>query len=140
LPLLGGTEFKLSDQKGKRLVVISFWATWSSPDAESLKALARVQEKVKGREVTIIAINVTDQPEAVKAYLKEMKVENLTVALDTKETVVPQFKVHAIPQTMVVGKDGEINQVHIGMDEAFEAELLEQIEALLAVESGTSAP
>ena len=140
LPLLGGKEFKLSEQLGERIVVLSFWATWSSPEAESLKALMKVGEKVKDQAVTIVAINVTDKPDAVKAYLKKMGIDNITVALDMKETVVPQFKVHAIPQTVVVGKDGEIKQVHIGMDSAFEPELVDELEALLTEETGAQAP
>ena len=76
----------------------------------------------------------------MKAYLEEMEVDNLMVALDPDETVVPQFKVRAIPQTVVVGKDGEIKQVHIGIDDAFEPELLEELEALLDEESAAPAP
>ncbi len=133
LPLLGGGKFGLKDQRDKRITVIGFWTTWLGREDNSLKALAGIQEATKGQAVSVIAVNLGEKEAEVKSFLEgfDPKIE-VPVVLDTEQTLVPKYKIRSIPQTVVVGQDGEVKQVHIGVDEAFAEELLHELKALLA--------
>ena len=60
------------------------------------------------------------------------------MALDTQQSAMKSYKVRSIPQTVVVGKNGEVIQVHVGTDEAFEEELIAEITRL--VDDNAAAP
>lgn len=127
---LDGEEFQLSKHRGKEVVVLAFWGSWLSPEAEVLTALASIEKQLKDAPVEIVAVNVGEEEARVRAYLDEKKL-GLRVVIDAEQKVAPLYEVRAVPQTVVIGKDGEIFQVHIGSDEAFEEELLRELRLIL---------
>ena len=72
--------------------------------------------------------------------LKNKKVEkfladkgwDLTVAMDPESTTGRLYQVRGIPQTVVVGKDGKIKQVHVGFDPNMETKLKGELDEILA--------
>lgn len=140
LPLLEGGEFALGKQRGERIVVLGFWATWLTPESDSLTALAKIREAVKDRDVAVLAVSLGEEAGTVKTYMEDRKVGEIAIALDMKQELVAKYKVRSIPQTVVIGRDGEVKQVHIGVDEAFAGELLEQLDVLLGAPAPSAAP
>ena len=139
LPMLDGTEFTLSHQRGKRIVALIFWANRSSPRADTLLEFLRVKEALKGRAVSLVAVSLGEEADDVRAYLKKLGLD-VPFILDLKEDLVPKYKVRSIPQTVVVGRDGQIKRIHLGEGEAFGVQLLEELKILLAQESARAAP
>ena len=128
-PLLGGGQAKLSDWKGS-VVVLGFWAAMLGEESGYLGVLHEVNRKLHERGVQLLAVNLGDTSEVATAYLKKGK-WNVPVALDTQQSAMDTYKVRSIPQTVVVGKNGEVIQVHVGTDEAFEEELIAEITRLV---------
>jgi hypothetical protein len=69
LEALDGSKFKLADRKG-RIVVLDFWATWCGQCMQSMPLIEEVTRDFAGRGVELLAVNMEEQPEQVKAVLE----------------------------------------------------------------------
>ncbi len=108
---LQGQAVSLGDLKGQ-VVVLDFWATWCPPCIRSLPELNRLsQEQIQG--VQVFAVNLQEDKQKVQSFLQG-KGLSMPVLLDEQGDVAEQFNVSAIPQTVVIGKDGTVRKVFVG--------------------------
>jgi peroxiredoxin len=131
LKLVSGGSAKLADHKGKDIVILDFWATWCGPCVQALPTITEVANKYKGKGVAFYAVNLAEDLDTVKAFLKE---KNLTapVALDFDGKVGESYQAEAIPQTVIVDKDGTVAVVHVGLLPNLKERLTQEIDDLLA--------
>jgi len=128
--LLDGGKLDLATHKGKNVVVLDFWATWCGPCRIAMPVLVEVTNQYKDKGVAFYAVNVGEAPAAVRAFLKKSEL-SLAVALDSDGKVSELYKVQGIPQTVIIGKDGIVKQVHVGVAPNLEEQLKEDLEAAL---------
>lgn len=110
-----GKVFKLSDLKGKALV-IDLWATWCGPCRTSTPELVNLQKEFGPKGLEVIGLDIDpedDTPEKVKAFADEFKI-NYKLAFAERELAVSLMRGGNIPQSIVVGKDGKIVDHFIG--------------------------
>jgi peroxiredoxin/outer membrane lipoprotein-sorting protein len=112
LKLIDGKTIKLSDLKGS-VVILDFWATWCGPCVASLPHLNDLYKELSGQGLKVIAMNLQQDADTVKAFVEKKK-WTLPVALDTDGAVAQKYKASAIPETVVIGKDGTVKQVFVG--------------------------
>jgi peroxiredoxin len=112
LEMMGGERFRLSEHKGK-IVVLDFWATWCSHCLQSMPELVRLHAESAGRDVEVIAVNLEESRDAISAMLDRQKWK-IPVALDRDGVVAARYGVTAIPQTVVIGRDGSVVRHFIG--------------------------
>ena len=105
LNLLDGSEFKLSKNKGK-VVVLNFWATWSGPCVRSLPSMIEAANTFDPDKVVFIAVNQMEATELIKTYI-EQKEWKMTVGLDNGK-VGNLFDVSSIPQVVIIDQEGKI--------------------------------
>lgn len=113
-PGKGFAGFTLADLEGKQVTVgqagkvaiINFWATWCPPCREEMPELDRFAQKHR-KSVDFYAINIQEHSDKVSEFLKQSKY-TMTVLLDSDGTVAKNFRISAIPTTIVVDKDGVI--------------------------------
>ena len=127
---LDGKGFDLAAQAGKNVVVLDFWATWCGPCRMALPIVAATAESLKAKGVVFLAVNQGETKETVEAFLKEQKLQ-CPVGFDPEGKVAGKYLVEGIPQTVVIGKDGLVKQVHVGFSPDMKAELAKEIEAAL---------
>ncbi|MDB5349869.1 MAG: thiol-disulfide isomerase-like thioredoxin [Planctomycetota bacterium] len=132
LDLLDGKPFKLSENKGS-IVVLDFWATWCGPCLQAMPQVERVAQEFKDQGVKLVAVNLQEAPKVITAMLERHKLHP-AVALDRDGAVAEKYMANAIPQTVVVNRDGTVARLFIGGGPSFEANLRE---ALTAVVKGT---
>lgn len=107
--------FKLSDFRGKKVVVIDMWATWCGPCIAGLPHLSSVAEAVKGQDVEIIALNVFDDLAAYERFGAQ-KSANFAFRLardpagrERDASIAARlYRVSGIPQSYVIDKSGKI--------------------------------
>lgn len=107
-----GDAVDLEGAKGKRVVVVEFWATWCGPCRVSIPHLTELQKKYASRGVTIVG--VSDETSAtVKSFVSGLGEKmDYTVAVDrdrrTSEAFMGAYDVNGIPHAFVVDKEGRI--------------------------------
>src|SRR5262249_43555320 len=112
LDMLDGPQFNLTDHKG-RVVVLELWATWCGPCLQSMPLIDGVVREFAERRVELVAVNLEEQPEQVKAMLERHKLK-VPVALDRDGVVAGKYAVTAIPQTVVVDGEGKVVRLFVG--------------------------
>jgi thiol-disulfide isomerase/thioredoxin len=107
-----GDAVDLENAKGKRVVVVEFWATWCGPCRVSIPHLTELQKKYASRGVAIVG--VSDETSAtVKSFVGSMGEKmDYTVAVDrdrrTSEAFMGAYDINGIPHAFVIDKEGRI--------------------------------
>ncbi|MBJ8028962.1 redoxin domain-containing protein [Bacillus cereus group sp. N21] len=116
LSKLDGTKVKLSDFKGKK-VILNFWATWCGPCQQEMPDMEAFYKKYKD-DVEILAVNYTvsegaNGEEKVKKFAEEKGI-TFPILLDKDITVTTTYKVITIPTSYFVDTKGVIQDKFIG--------------------------
>ena len=101
-----GKPVTLADMRG-RVVLVNFWATWCVPCVQEMASLDRLQATLGGDGLTVLAMSQDRTGmEVVRPFYDKLKLANLGVYLDPKGTVARDFKVEALPVTVVIDRKG----------------------------------
>ena len=101
---LDGSEFSLSEQRGK-VVVINIWATWCAPCVNELPQFDRLQRE-HPEDVAVLALHALPVTSNVSEYLSAYDY-GILFAVDEDGIVSSLIDVSTvIPQTVVVDPDG----------------------------------
>jgi len=121
MELLDGTKFKVSDRKGK-VLLLNIWGTWCGPCRAEMPHLIVMQDKYRDQGLEIIGVNIGDgsgNPETVeeiKAFAVTMKL-NYTLARAQNSTTQQFYQVSkqsVVPQTLLVDREGHLRGVFVG--------------------------
>ena len=128
LASLDGHKVSLADYRGKKKVVISYWASWCGPCRVELPEMKRFYEKYHkdDSDFEFVAISIDDDRESAEIYAQKAKLP-FPVLLDLGHDAADAYSVEAIPATFVVDKDGKVKQTQTGLDEAMEIKLAIQL-------------
>ncbi len=127
---LDDKQVSLADLKGS-VAIVDFWATWCPPCRASLPHLDETYAKLKGDGLKVYAINVGEEKQVVQAFVDQTKLA-VPVLLDTDSSVLPKYGEGAIPETVVIGKDGKIRKVFIGFDPDTEEKIVAAVKDAMA--------
>jgi thiol-disulfide isomerase/thioredoxin len=126
---LDGKMQNLQDYRGK-VVLVNFWATWCPPCRAEMPSMQRLRAKLAGKPFVILAVDMGEAGEQVRAYLKEIKVD-FTVPMDTGGKALKQWKVFAFPTSYLVDPDGKIRYALFGSMEWDDPQTVEKIMELM---------
>ncbi len=131
LPDTQGNAVDLA-KTGKPVVVVSFWFSWLSSGAESLKVTEQVAAWASAQklDVAFAAINCGESAKDVNAYIEKNKV-TVPVLIDEKSSVAMNGFGLMNPTAIVVLKDGKVHRM---FTQGFTAEAVQAAvtEALVA--------
>jgi thiol-disulfide isomerase/thioredoxin len=103
-----GTEITLGDFEG-RVLLVNFWATWCAPCIRELPSLDRLQLRLGGEGLLVLAISQDRGGAKVAApFLKKLDIYRLGLFLDPKMKLGRAFGVRALPWTILIGRDGKM--------------------------------
>ena len=106
------TEFDLEKYEGQ-VVVLDFWASWCVPCRRSFPWLNAMHAKYSSQGLVIVGVNVDNDPAAAAAFLKEYPAD-FQIHYDTEAVLARQYDIQGMPSSVVIGRDGEIDETHIG--------------------------
>jgi peroxiredoxin len=106
LQSLGENTVQLSNFRGKKAVVINFWATWCPPCREEMSAFEDIFVANKDN-LEILGVNLQESERAINNFLLEIPV-TFTLLLDPDKGVKELYNVFTQPVTYFVDKEGVI--------------------------------
>ncbi len=129
LPTLDGAQVRLSDYRGK-VVLVNFWYTNCAPCREETPALQAAYQKLSAQGLAIIGVNVrqnerngADGDSDIRAFLAEHHV-TYPIALDTDGSVDRAYQVYVLPTSFLIDRDGNVRYL------LFSAVTTQDVEAL----------
>lgn len=122
---LDGKEHKLSDYKGKKVLLV-FWAIWCPPCLREIPDLIELRETVSEDKLAMLAIS-NEKPNLVKSFVAQANI-NYTVLLDKGTLPRPYNTINAIPSSFFIDTEGKIKLATSGLVS------LSEIKAILQAE------
>lgn len=130
---LAGEPVNLAAHLGKEVVVLDFWATWCPPCVAALPILDEITSSLADRGVVFYAVDQGEDAETVSAFLEQRGISP-AVLLDTEQAVANAYGVQGLPTSVIIGKDGKVQVVHVGFGQGLETKLTKELESLIAGE------
>ncbi len=123
LPQLNGEPLRLSAFRGK-IVLLDFWATWCAPCRDETPHFVDLQSKYGPQGLQIIGVSMDDEPEPVRDFYREFKM-NYPVVMGNAKIGELYGGVLGLPIAFLIGRDGRIRSKHIGSTDSsvFEKEV-----------------
>ena len=128
---LFGESVTLTQHLGKEVVLLDFWASWCPPCRKGLPMVDSVAKHFAGQPVAVYGVNVQESAAQVSSFMQTAKLD-LPILMDGSGIVAEDYGVTGIPQSVVIGKDGRVHAIHVGVGRDFEESLRSEIETLLA--------
>jgi peroxiredoxin len=126
----------LSQLRGK-IVVLNFWATWCLPCVDEMPSLEHLQKKFEGKDVTVLAVSVDDDPDDYHRFLKNHNIDLLTVREAGQKTntgviapVSSRYGTFKVPETYIIDRNGLIRRKFIGEVNWGQPEIVEYLSRL----------
>jgi thiol-disulfide isomerase/thioredoxin len=119
--LLTGEKFKLSDKKGK-VLLINIWGTWCGPCRAEMPYLIKMQDAYGGQGFEVIGLNIGDgsggeeSVEQIQTFAASMKL-NYTLARSSNAATAEFYKItkqQVVPQSLLVDRQGHLRGVFVG--------------------------
>lgn len=133
-----GREVRLSDYLKKKVVLITFWATWCAPCSNELPALQRLYDKYKAEPFVVLGISM-DGPETIAGVVPMTRQLGLSfpILLDQETRVVGLYNPkRAAPFGVLIGLDGNVAKRRDGYSPGDEVDIEREVLALLRTVPG----
>jgi cytochrome c biogenesis protein CcmG, thiol:disulfide interchange protein DsbE len=113
----------LSQLKGQ-VVVLNFWATWCPPCVEELPSLMQMQQRMKAKGVTVLAVSIDADEGNYRQFLKDHNVNLLSVR-DPDQKSSGLYGTFKYPETYIVDRNGVVQRKFIGAVDWTEPEVID---------------
>lgn len=90
-----------------RIVLLNVWATWCPTCRRELPTLDRLQKKLGGKDLEVVALSIDrDGAEAIAPFFREIGIKNLLIYFDRRGTVLGKYVIVGLPTTLVIDREG----------------------------------
>lgn len=130
---IDGSETDLySIAKGKKVIVIDFWATWCGPCRNALPAMEKLARKYDPNQVIFLGINVWDgKVEEIKKFLSEKDIKTVNIFLEKDEETQRLYSFNGIPAIFVLDGDMNVHKFYSGYSSGAESRIQKAIDKLI---------
>lgn len=93
---------------GGRVVIATFWATWCGVCARELPKLDRLQARLGGEGLSVVALSQDAGLERIRAWYAKRGIEHLEVNRDEGAVLGSILGIRGVPTSFVVDKRGRM--------------------------------
>jgi len=104
---LNGQPVSLAQFRGKKPVLLVFWATWCPECKAAAPAINELHGGPTGEKLQILALDFRESQEKVAAAVKSRDIR-YTVLLDDRGMVAREYSVIGIPTYILIARDGSV--------------------------------
>jgi peroxiredoxin len=128
LPALSGDTVSLADYRGKKTLVVSYWASWCGPCKVELPELREFYKRYHKADANfeILAISIDEEKADAEKYAAAEKLP-FPVLFDPQSKTADAYSVEGIPTLFVINKDGKIVHAHAGLVQAIQMQLMGEL-------------
>jgi thiol-disulfide isomerase/thioredoxin len=130
LQTLDGRSFRLSKNRD-RVVVLDFWASWCGPCMQTMPVVDRMVQEVGSDKIHLVAVNVQETSRRAQVAIDRLELLG-TVLMDIDGEVAAAYAANAIPQTVIIDRDGYVVSLFVGGGSHFEEQLRETLLSIIA--------
>jgi peroxiredoxin len=110
---ISGQTISLSDY-ARKVVLINTWATWCPPCKAEMPDLNAYYQAHQDEGFVILAINAGDSASDAADFASQKGLA-FPVLLDPNTSLLTSLGVHSFPTSILVGADGVVKAIHVGM-------------------------
>lgn len=108
-PSAGGEPVALAELvKGKKALLLSFWASWAAPSVEQLPATIQLSERLLPLGVVTVGINTEGNPAKAEEQRTQHKITFPWVMEPDKEPLVNLLQIDGVPRTALITPEGKV--------------------------------
>lgn len=124
LSTIDGQTVRLADYRGKKKVVVSFWASWCGPCRLELPVLRKFYEQhhTVDSNFEVVAVSTDDEIAPARAYALKNEL-NFPILFDAGQKTSAAYQVQGIPTMLVISESGVIMWGQTGFESGFDKEL-----------------
>jgi len=115
----------LSQFKGQ-IVVLNFWATWCPPCIEEMPSLVQMQQRMKDKGITVVAVSIDVDEGSYRRFLRDHNVNLLSVR-DADQKSNALYGTFKYPETYVIDRNGVVRRKFIGAVDWTEPDIVEYL-------------
>ena len=109
---LVGDNQRLAEHRGD-IVLLNFWASWCGPCRQEMPKLEELQQHFSAAGFTVLAVSVDEDEAAAQALAKTLNV-SFPMLLDAGHAISNAYDLQAVPSTVLIDRDGQVQYVHQG--------------------------
>jgi len=113
----------LNQFKGQ-VLVLNFWATYCAPCVEEIPSLVQMQQRMKAKGVTVLAVSIDVDESNYRRFLRDHNVNLLSVR-DPDQKSNSLYGTSKIPETYIIDRNGVMRRKFIGAVDWTEPEIID---------------
>ena len=116
LPMLDGISLVSPVDYAGRPLFLNFWASWCAPCVRELPALEAfaIDHSADPAGPAVLAINLGETAAVISAFLDELDILSLPIAMDINQAVKRDYGVQNLPTTFVIDSQGTVRHMKLG--------------------------
>lgn len=132
---VGGDGPKTVKAAQGKVLILDFWGTFCEPCKKSFPKYQELVEQFPG-DVAVLAVSVDEPDNVKKEQLVSFAKENhakFAIVWDKDHSAAEKYDLRSLtmPSSFVIDKTGTVRHVHKGFKDGEEAQMAEEIKALL---------